>query len=309
MRYEAKRARAELERSLTLAAKPTLSYEYLIEIAMLTTQREDERSLIEQANALDPLNYYPRSAYVFALQPWWGGSIREMRQFLDAYRKLGPPQWKGDCLEAIIVEREPPPRRSASGALSALIARIAEWFYRVPERGAANDPANAAPEPLNRAIELCPTAERLATRGRYWEKHERPDLAEQEYRRALEIDRGYVWAQAALGARLVTERKAEEGVELCRAAAERGDAQAQYCLGYAYSSGSGIDRNAAEALRWISSAADNGAPTAIGAMGSRYWSGNGVAQDKDKAIELWRKAARLGDANAKKRLAEVGAGQ
>jgi TPR repeat protein len=309
MRREARRARAELERSLTLTAKPILSYQFLIEVATMVSQHDDKFRLVEEAEAVDALNYYPRSAYLFAGQPKWGGSIKEMRLFVDAYRKLKPPTWKLNCLDAMVGERESPPRPSAGGMLQGLIKRLAEWYYRDPKRSPPEDAADGAPERLNRAIDLCPTAERLATRGSYWKTHTRLDLAEKDYRRALEVDPGYVWAQSALGSMLVVQGKSEEGVPLCRWAAERGEPAAQYCLGYAYAKGLTVAKDPGEAVHWMRRAADNGNATAMTALGSRYWHGDGVPQDKEKAIELWRKAATRGDADAKKHLSEVGASQ
>jgi TPR repeat protein len=309
MRREAKRARAELERSLTLTAKPILSYQFLIEIATMTSQREDKLRLIEEAEAVDALNYYPRSAFLFAMQPEWGGSIKEMRLFVDAYRELKPPTWKVNCLDALVVIREPPPRPSAVGLLEGLMKRLADWYHRDPKQSSPEDAADGAPDRLNRAIELCPTAERLASRGYYWNAHSRLDLAEKDYRRALEVDPGYVWAQSTLGSMLVVQGKSEEGVPLCRWAAERGDPAAQYCLGYAYAKGLTGSKDPGEAVRWMGRAADTGNVTAMTALGAHYWRGDGVLQDKAKAIELWRKAAARGDADAKKHLKEVGASE
>jgi TPR repeat protein len=309
MRREARRARVELERSLTLTAKPILSYQFLIEIATMTSQREDKLRLIEEAEAVDAINYYPRSAFLFAIQPEWGGSIREMHLFVDAYRELKPPTWKLNCLEAMVGERESPPRRSAYELLQGLVKRLADWYYRDPKGSPPEDAADGAPERLNRAIELCPTPEWLAKRGYYWNTHSRLDLAEKDYRRALELDPGYVWAQSALGSMLVVQGRSEEGVPLCRWAAERGEPPAQYCLGYAYAKGLTGSKNPGEAVYWMGRAADNGNVTAMTASGAHYWRGDGVPQDKAKAIELWRKAAMRGDADAKKHLKEVGASQ
>lgn len=309
MRREAKRARAELERSLTLTTKPILSYQFLIEIATMTSQREDKLRFIEEAEAVDALNYYPRSAFLFALMPEWGGSIKEMRQFVDAYRELKPPTWKVNCLEAMIGERERPPRPSVGSLWQGLIKRLADWYHGDPQRNAPEDAAEGAPDRLNRAIELCPTPERLASRGYYSTTHSRLDLAEKDYRRALELDPGYVWAQSALGSMLVNKGASEEGLTLCRQAADRGEPAAQYCVGYAYAKGLTVAKDPGEAAHWMGKAADNGFVTAMTALGQSYWRGDGVPQDKTKAIELWRNAAARGSAEAKKHLAEVGASQ
>jgi len=187
-----------------------------------------------------------------------------------------------------------------------MVKGLADWYYRDPKADASDDPTEGAPDRLNHAIDLCPTPERLASRGYYWKMKSRLDLAERDYRRALELDPGYVWAQSALGSMLVTQGKSE-GVQFCHWAAERGEPYAQYCLGYAYLNGPTAARDPGEAVRWMRRSADSGNLSAMTQLGVQYWRGDGAAQDKAQAIELWRKAAARGDATAKKHLAGVGA--
>ena len=49
-----------------------------------------------------------------------------------------------------------------------------------------------------------------------------------------------------------------EAVRWWRKAAEQGDAQSQKSLGWAYSSGLGVEKNAAEGEKWFSQACRNG---------------------------------------------------
>ncbi len=59
-----------------------------------------------------------------------------------------------------------------------------------------------------------------------------------------------------------------ENTQLLRAAAERGEAEAQYLLGLQYREGDGIDRNPAEAEKWLRRSAQTGHVEAQAALGS-----------------------------------------
>ena len=49
--------------------------------------------------------------------------------------------------------------------------------------------------------------------------------------------------------------------------AERGDASAQYALGYMYASGNGVEKDKTEAARWYRKAAEQGHAMAQYALG------------------------------------------
>jgi TPR repeat protein len=92
------------------------------------------------------------------------------------------------------------------------------------------------------------------------------------------------------------ERKLDERVKSCRASAEQGDAQGEYCLGYLYHQGQGMLQDDAEALRWYRKAADQGYAKAQVGLGSLYYYGNGVPIDYGESLRWYRKAADQGDA-------------
>ncbi len=82
------------------------------------------------------------------------------------------------------------------------------------------------------------------------------------------------------------------------AKAQAGDAEAQYKLGKAYSSGEGIDKNYAEAVKWFQKGADQENADAQNALGFMYKSGWGVDKNNAAAISWFQKAADQGNAKA-----------
>ena len=86
--------------------------------------------------------------------------------------------------------------------------------------------------------------------------------------------------------------------EQTRRSAARGDPGAQYRLGLAYETGTGVPRDRAEALRLIHAAAENGHVPAQEGLGHRYYAGNGVPESKTDAARWFRMAAEQGNAAA-----------
>ena len=81
--------------------------------------------------------------------------------------------------------------------------------------------------------------------------------------------------------------------------AEEGDPQAQVYTGEIYERGLGNTApDFAAAARWYGKAAEQGDPRAMINLGHLYERGLGVARDSVRAIELYRKAAGLGDSIA-----------
>lgn len=91
-----------------------------------------------------------------------------------------------------------------------------------------------------------------------------------------------------------------------REAAEQGDANAQFNLGYNYSAGEkGLPQNYAEAVQWYTKAANQGHAAAQNNLGLCYEKGNGVKQDYAKAIEWYKKALGNGSPKAQSNLDRV----
>ena len=118
--------------------------------------------------------------------------------------------------------------------------------------------------------------------------------------------KGEAWAQYNLGwayeyGRGVVENK-QEAVRWYRKAAKQGDADAQYNLGFAYEYGAGVAEDKREAVRWYRKAAKQGNALAQLGLGFAYEHGEGVAEDKREAVRWYRKAAEQGDALAQSNL-------
>ena len=68
-----------------------------------------------------------------------------------------------------------------------------------------------------------------------------------------------------------------------RAAAEKGDATAQFNLGCAYANGRGVAQDHGQALAWYHKAAAQGHSGAQNNLGWMYDSGHGVTKDSEAA--------------------------
>ena len=85
---------------------------------------------------------------------------------------------------------------------------------------------------------------------------------------------------------------------LLQKAAARGDAEAQYNLGWMYSNGEGVPKNIAKTFEWFQKAAAQQHADAQYNLGLMYRDGEGVTKDTIKAIEWFQKAASQGHAKA-----------
>ena len=87
-----------------------------------------------------------------------------------------------------------------------------------------------------------------------------------------------------------------------RKAAKRGDAGAQFELGYCIEHGDGVAQDAAQAVVWYRKAAEQGNADAQFKLGLCLDNGTGVAQDAVQAAAWYRKAAEQGHAGAQHNL-------
>ena len=83
-----------------------------------------------------------------------------------------------------------------------------------------------------------------------------------------------------------------------KAAAEQGDATAQFFLGYMYDTGEGVPEDDAEAVRWYRMAAEQGIAEAQFILGNMYYTGEGVPKNDTEAVQWYRMAAEQGNATA-----------
>jgi len=90
-----------------------------------------------------------------------------------------------------------------------------------------------------------------------------------------------------------------------RAAAERGDAEAEYRLGEGYAGGDGVQKDETEAFGWFLKAAGQGHREAQFRLGEMCHFGEGCGRDDAAAVSWWRKAAEQGHAGAECRLGDA----
>jgi hypothetical protein len=83
-----------------------------------------------------------------------------------------------------------------------------------------------------------------------------------------------------------------------RKSAEQGDASAQFYLGLCYADGGSVGQDAMQAVNWYRKAAEQGDAPAQANLGYCYAKGNGVQQDYSEAVKWYRKAADQGEARA-----------
>ena len=76
--------------------------------------------------------------------------------------------------------------------------------------------------------------------------------------------------------------------------AEKGDARAQFNIGYLYANGWGVQRDLAEAVKWYRKAAEQGLEIAQHYLGLAYFNGDGVEHDDAEAARWFKRAAEQG---------------
>ena len=89
-----------------------------------------------------------------------------------------------------------------------------------------------------------------------------------------------------------------EAAKWYRAAAEQGDARAQFNLGLCYENGEGVEQSYAMAVRWYCVAAEKGDVNAQFNLAVSYEKGQGVRQSYIEAVKWYRAAAEKGYVNA-----------
>jgi len=90
----------------------------------------------------------------------------------------------------------------------------------------------------------------------------------------------------------------EEQMKLFRMAADQGNAEGQYQVGYFYELGEGVTKDQTEALTWFHKAADQGNPKAQYELGVCYARGWAVKEDDSEALKWLLKAAEQGHPEA-----------
>jgi TPR repeat protein len=95
--------------------------------------------------------------------------------------------------------------------------------------------------------------------------------------------------------KLIETQEFDKAVPILKQAAELGNAESQYNLGYCYQAGIGVEQNSEKAIEWYSKSAEKGWNDGLYAMMMAYGSGNGIQQDFNKAFSFALKCAENGD--------------
>ena len=90
----------------------------------------------------------------------------------------------------------------------------------------------------------------------------------------------------------------EQDFKACLTAAEQGDSNAMYLIGYCYCWGQGTRTNRKRAVTWWSKAAKQGHVEAQYWLGACYEAGLGVPEDAETALKWLRKSAESGNQSA-----------
>ncbi|WP_051303065.1 tetratricopeptide repeat protein [Psychromonas aquimarina] len=88
----------------------------------------------------------------------------------------------------------------------------------------------------------------------------------------------------------------KRAIELWTPLAEKGDAAAQYTLGWMYESGKGVPKNAQQAVYWYTKAAEQGDVASQYVLATMYEKGTEIPENQHKAVSWFLKAANQGDA-------------
>ena len=162
---------------------------------------------------------------------------------------------------------------------------------------------------LKRAVELkfprsCYKLASYFNSGELVKKNERK--AFKLYKESAEL--GYGPAQEKLGeiyryAQLGKDESPKKSFNWYYKSAERGNASAQFYIGYYYASGYGVKKDPHQAFKWYSRAAEQNNPSALNNLANCYEYGKGTSVDLTKAVHYFEEAAKLGNTTAQKNLA------
>jgi TPR repeat protein len=167
--------------------------------------------------------------------------------------------------------------------------RAYDWFLLAQEAG-----SSSAPEAVKRtADEIGQRAsnDALLDIAKMYEKGDElpqnPTEAAKWYRKG--VDRKDPRAMVKLASLLVSgvgvPQNYPQALQLCQDAAKE-YAPGQFCVGYFYQHGLGVNQDATEAAKWYEKSAAGGHSPADIALGQMYWKGEGVKADPVEAY-LW----------------------
>ncbi|QTN29076.1 DUF4034 domain-containing protein [Rhodoferax sp. AJA081-3] len=231
----------DLRRACELDPSQALFSRYLIQAYMTLGQREDLYREYKRAITLDQHVRGARYAYLFALLPQWGGSYQEMEGFLSELKGIPDTpktiKTKGDLEQVYYLQRSQQSFREADFEQALKFA--------------------------NQAVAANRSQPALSQVGYVLVKLNRHSEAISIFTEAIDLSpatanelRGPRQSRAFAYRTLLQNKEALDDYAIL---AERGNAYAQYFLGYAYVKGwGGIKQNQPEGIKWLSLAADRG---------------------------------------------------
>jgi TPR repeat protein len=322
-----KLAMQDLERSLMLDPKPTLSYGTMIAMANGVGAHDAAAKYLDSAIALDARVFTARAAYFSALRPQWGGSLEQMEQTLESWKAsleekqylrlrdtLLASQWRAKLapLAALVEARRY--QEAVAGYSKVLeqtpvLRAYAMRGYSYAELGQLDK----AIEDYSRVLEIdpdggcCPNTR--ANRARAYLKTGKKELALADLLYAAPRDDAWSARELAMiyaFGRHGFKRDYVVAKRWCERAAKQGDPMAMYCLGGIHHAGLGTAKDLPLAAYWFASAGVRGVADAQTDIGVMYWGGQGVPEDRARAVQWWRLAAAQGNERAASKLREHG---
>lgn len=95
--------------------------------------------------------------------------------------------------------------------------------------------------------------------------------------------------------KLLQAGEIEKAIPIMKQSAEKGNAEAQYNLGYCYHFGTGVEKDNKKAIEWYSKSADQGFNDGLYQMMMAYGNGDGIEQNLEKAFYYALKCAENND--------------
>jgi len=138
-----------------------------------------------------------------------------------------------------------------------------------------------------------------------------PSAEETALRAAAES--GDAQAQYELGLALVKPipphigpiKEGAEAAAWLEKSADQGNMDAAFLLGYMYQYAAGVQKDVGKSTTWLTKAADAGHTAAMITLAATYRAGDGIMKNKIKARDLYAKAAEKGNNNARTALAAM----
>lgn len=234
MRQAFDRAVRAFARSESLTAKPLLTYLHAMDIPLYAGDHAATRAFLDKALQIDPASFIVREKYMGTLQRKWGGSPERMQAFLEESQRAGLS-------------------RSDLAQLKAVIQLDQAWtaqFVEQDARKAASLYVSASRRSRNPACREC-AAFALLDAGDY-------EGAIRSFSRSLGNTPGDARLLYGRGWAYLMVHQDQAALADIRAAAERGNADAQDLLARGHLLGTFAPLDRERGIQWLERAAAQG---------------------------------------------------